>query len=102
MSTLWIDEYAGMGTDSAPDAQIPRMPPIARQKITYTTAELSLVFNEITRYIGVYADNGGEVSFLDVGVAPVATDASTPLEDSYTRYFAVKRGHRVSIYDGTS
>ena len=102
MSTLWIDEYSGVGTDSAPSAQIPRVPPIVRQKLTYTTAVQSAVFNDVTRYIGVYADNGDDVSFLDFGDNPTATDATTPLEDGYTRFFAVKKGHRLSVYDGVS
>lgn len=102
MSTLWIDEYSGLGTRSAPSAQMPKMPPVTRQKLTYSAAVASAAFNEVTRFIGVYVDNGGAVSFVEFGAAPVADDAATPLEDGYTRYFAVTPGQKLSVYDGVS
>jgi hypothetical protein len=53
MSTAYVTELTALATHVT-SAQIAQMPPVAEQKVTFTTTTQSAAFNAATRFIRVH------------------------------------------------
>lgn len=74
-------------------------PPVASQKVSFTTATQSAAFNSRTRVLRLYADAACHIAF---GSNPTAT-ASSERFAADTEYFrAVQPSDKLSVYDGSS
>ena len=103
MATLYISEYAGIGTVTnvsgigmaVVQAQAPQEPPVTTQVVAIagsTTA--SLAFNPATRFVRLHTDAICSVAF---GASPSATTVSARLAANQTEYFSVMPGHAVAV-----
>ncbi len=97
MAILVITEYSNLGlNDHAP---IPDEPAVAEQIVTYSTAAASDVWHDQTRFIRIKPTAACNVQF---GASPVATAAMQPLAADVEYFRAVRAGHKLSVYDGSS
>ena len=96
MAALYVTEYAW-----TPQRGLfgMKMPPIAEQKVSYTTTTASSAFNSLTTMVRVTADADAHLEF---GSSPTATAANMLLPSGHVEYFEVTPGDKVAAYDGTS
>ena len=80
-------------------AQAVKLPAVADQAITFTSATLSSAFNNITKIVRVATDTQ---CYIAVGSAPTATASSMLLPAFGVEYFGVTAGDKISVYDGTT
>lgn len=101
MSTLFVSEYAELGSSRNRQQGLPVAPEpaLAEQAISFTgTPGLSAAFNASTRFIRVHTT--GICSIL-VGSAPTATTSHKRLAADQTEYFAVTPGDKISAITNT-
>ncbi len=101
MSTLYVTEYPGLGSEpSGPQAQAAVCPPLAEQTVAIgaTHAESS-AFGSKTYLVRCHADV--ICSVLVGGKAPVATTGSGRFIAGQTEYFAVTPGDKLSVIANT-
>lgn len=71
MATMYITEYAtAIGSGAL---QVPQEPPLAVQKVTFTTSTASLALHDDTRFVSIQLDTAGHVHFNNVPVATTST-----------------------------
>jgi len=95
MATLQIIEYASLGNDaSGLIPQVPQLPPLATQNITFTgTAGQSAALNKDTRFVCLIADAAYRFA---AGSNPTATSTDQRgLADS-PEFFGVIAGQKIS------
>lgn len=92
MTFLYVTEYADTDQGS------PMEPPLASQKITFTTTTQSNAFHASTRLIRVHS-NG--ICSVEVGNNPTATTSSKRMALGATEYFAVPGGFKIAAVDNT-
>lgn len=100
MAILHVTEFAGQARNEA-NSEYPaaRTPPLADQKVSYTTSAQSSAFNASARMIRVYAPADVYVEF---GSNPTATTSSMLIASGTTEYFGVLPGGKLAAYDGSS
>ena len=98
MASLYVTEFSGCvkGTHNAPAALTP---PVAEQKVSYTTAASSSAFNAATTLVRLVGSADAWVAFV---ASPTATVSSMYLPSGVVEYFAVRKNHKLSVYDGAS
>lgn len=103
MAKLWITEYAGIGVAEKPARQeqppVALEPAVADQAVTFSTAAQSAVFQGATKVVRLVADADCHVLF---GEDPAANATHQKLIAGGEYWRAVKPGHRLSVYDGSS
>ena len=101
MANLYIAEFTGAGIAYGGMMQSPFAPPIAEQKIAFTTAAPSAAFNVGTRLIAVQPDADCHIAF---GTGPTATASNFKHKSGVTYFYAVQPGGgmKLSVYDGSS
>ena len=96
MATAWVTELREItGMAGGQSLQAVKMPPVAEQVITFTTAAASAAFNADTRCIRVYCDANAHIRFSAAGTA--ATVSNCPVSSRVACFFGVTRGDKVSI-----
>lgn len=78
---------------------VANLPGLTTQKVTFSTTAQSQPFNLKTRYIRVVCD---AKAHFRVGDNPVATADAPYMAADVTEHFAVRGGHRMAFYDGSS
>lgn len=100
MATLYVTEFGNMAVNAPISAdvggvpQIARVPAIAEQVVSFTTAAQSSAFNANTRFVRVYASDACHLAFSD---NPTATTSSMPMAAASAEYFAVAPGQKLSV-----
>jgi hypothetical protein len=95
MSTAYVTELTALATHMT-GAQIAQMPPIAEQKVTFTTSTQSSAFNAATRYIRVHPTS---ICSIAIGSDPTATTSTMRLAADQVEYFGVTAGHKIAFVD---
>lgn len=80
-------------------AQAVKLPAVAGQAVTFTTATQSNALNAITKLVRIATDTQ---CYIAVGANPTATANSMLLPAFGVEYFGVTPGDKISVYDGTS
>jgi len=95
MSKLHIAEFNNQGNAAAGQLlQLPQLPPLAGQVVTFTTSTQSSALNAATTYVRVIADAD---CHLEVGGNPTATTSSViKLTSGVPEYFGVTAGHKIA------
>lgn len=100
MATLHITEFESLPVDGNGNVlHIAKMPAHTQPIVSYTTSTQSAAFSARTRFIRVIASAAAHLEFGDNPKAVVGDmwiPASTP------EFFAVKGGHKLAAYDGSS
>lgn len=99
MADAHILEYDRIVVDMAGNKLPVPPPPIATQKVTFTTATASAAFNDNTTYIRIVCSAKGHFS---MGVAPTADADDAYFPADLPEFVGVQGGHKISLYDGTS
>ena len=96
MSKLYIAEFRHQGNAAAGQLlQLPQLPPLAAQVVTFTTSTQSSALNADTTYVRVVADAD---CHLEVGGNPTATTGSViKLTAGSAEYFGVTAGHKIAV-----
>jgi len=105
MATLLIAEFDFVLEQTRGNVPVVKAPPVAQQKVTFTTSTASNEFNASTRMIRVKAvDSETHLEFSNPGDSdPTADgDSAIHLDAGDSEYFAVKAGGKVAAYNGTS
>lgn len=102
MATLCIVEYSvvtGVGGGSV--IQAAKVPPLATQKVSFTTATSSTRFQDSTTFIRVVSDAD---AYIEFGTDPTATSSSMLLPSGVVEYFGIdlENAPLLSVYDGSS
>jgi hypothetical protein len=97
MATCKITEYNGVGGMNSGLIQVPTVPALAHQSITFTTATASAAFNANTRIVKLYPS-----ADCYVYLCGAATVNHEFLKGSTDHWRSVAGGGSVSIYDGSS
>jgi len=98
-NNLYVAEFTRLATAGGLTVQAPEFPPIAEQKVTFTTSTPSGAFNGETRILRLNADADCHVN---VGAAPVATAAMYFLKAGVEYFIGVNGGNKIAVYDGVS
>ena len=95
MSTILIAEFDVIHQSARGQAmQIPSVPPLAGQVVTFTTSTQSAAFNASTTFIRIKAV---DACHLEFGVNPTATTSSViKMDAGETEYFGVTPGQKVA------
>lgn len=105
MASLYITEFVRQARDGNGHLlPVGECPPIAQQKVTYTTSTASAAFNSATTFIRVKADADAHLAFA---ASPTADATDMQIEADVAEYFGVNRddvatGLKVAAYDGSS
>lgn len=100
MATLYVTEFGQMAIEAPRSAdvggvpQIARVPALAEQAVSFTTATQSAAFNTNTRFVRIYASAACHVAFA---ASPTATTSSMPIAATTAEYFAVTPGQKLSV-----
>lgn len=97
MSTAYVTELTTLATKAA-NAQIAQMPPIAEQKVSFTTTTQSSAFNAATRFIRVHPTS---ICSIAIGSNPTATTSTMRLAADAVEYFGVTAGDKIAFVDNT-
>ena len=90
MATAWIEEYERIGDlPGGAGVQAPRLPPVAVQKVTFTTtAGVSAALNARTRIVVISTDAAGTWLYgYSSGITATANDA--PIFSGQPRAFTL-------------
>lgn len=95
-SFLYIDEYLqGTQLPVGELMQCPLEPPIASQKVDFTSGEAkSAAFNVLTAFVAIHADSVCSVLF---GAAPTATTSNRRMAAGQTDYRGVPVGNGAAL-----
>ncbi len=92
MAVMYITEYAtAIGSGAL---QVPQEPPLAVQKVTFTTTTASAAFHADTTFISLQLDATGHVHFDNVPVATTSTSRKH-IADTVS-FHGVLRGSKVA------
>lgn len=95
MAKLYIAEFSAqayVGTNQV--LQLPQVPPVAGQVVTFTTTTQSSALNAATTFVRVVADAD---CHLEVAANPTATTSSViKLTAGQPEYFGVTAGHKIA------
>jgi len=99
MAKLHITEFSNLqnavGVGHAQEsAQLPMLPPVAQQVVTFTTTTQSAALNASTRFVRLIADAD---CHIEVGADPTATTSNMRLQADTTEYFGVTAGHKIAV-----
>jgi hypothetical protein len=97
MSTAYVTELTALATHVT-SAQIAQMPPVAEQKVTFTTTTQSAAFNAATRLIRVHPTS---ICSIAIGANPTATTSTMRLAADAVEYFGVNAGDKIAFVDNT-
>lgn len=97
MSTAYVTEFTALGTHLT-GGQIAQMPPVAEQKVTFTTTTQSSAFNTSTRFIRVHPTS---ICSISIGSNPTATTSTMRLAADQVEYFGVTGGDKIAFVDNT-
>ena len=97
MANIYISEFANLARQSG--AQVGSCPPVAEQKVAYTTSTASAAFATRTTFVRLLADADAHVKFA---ASPTATAANMLLKADVDYFFGVIAGQKVAAYDGTT
>jgi hypothetical protein len=103
MANAFIAEYANLVNDeNGHSVPVPQEPPLAVQRVVYTTAAASAAFNDSTRFVRIIADAKAHFRFSVAGTA--ATALYPYLAADSAEFFGVPKGnaYKVNFYDGSS
>lgn len=107
MATLYIREYAGIGTgtnasgigSSFLEVQAAVEPAVTDQTVSIGGASVqSSAFNAKTGLVRIHTDSICSIAF---GANPTATATSARLAANQTEYFSVFPGHKVAVITNT-
>ena len=99
-ATCKISEYTDLVVDKAGrTVPVASEPAKTTQSVTYTTSTASAAFNASTKFIRVICDAKAHFS---ISGSPTATASSPYLAADSAEYFGVRRGLKISFYDGSS
>lgn len=94
MAKLYITEFNDLALDpSGVRPQVPQMPPVAEQVVTFTTTTQSAALNAATRFVRIIADADCHIA---VGADPTATTSGMKLISGQAEYFGVTPGHKIA------
>lgn len=98
MAKLHITEFSNLqnavGVGHAQEsAQLPMLPPVAQQVVTFTTTTQSAALNSSTRFVRLIADAD---CHIEVGANPTATTSGMKLIAGAAEYFGVTPGHKIA------
>lgn len=97
MASLYITEFVALPKDGPYDASQPMpvgaLPPVAEQKVTFTTSTQSAAFNAATRYVRVISDAACHIA---AGANPTATTSNMRLIADAPEYFGVVAGQKLA------
>lgn len=97
MAKLHISEFVALAPDGAAFPavmQLPQLPPVAQQTVTFTTSTQSSALNASTRFVRVISDAD---CHIEVGANPTATTSSLKLMSGSAEYFGVTPGHKIAV-----
>lgn len=96
MATAKITEFNELGADDRSRvAQVPRVPAVAHQSVSFTTSAQSAAFNADTNFVRVHVDAD---AYLLFGVNPTAAATSMFVKAGLPYDFAVTAGHKVAAF----
>ena len=99
MPTLYISEYAVLGSTQSGALPVAPEPALAVQTVAIGGASaVSQPFSVQTRYVRLHSD---AICSRLFGKAPTATVASPRMAADQTEYFAVNPGDRVAVITNT-
>ncbi len=96
MAKLYITEFTALPADGATFPaimQLPALPPVAEQVVTFTTTTQSAALNAATRFVRVIADADCHIA---AGANPTATTSTMKLIAGTPEYFGVTPGHKIA------
>lgn len=95
MAKLYIAEFSAQATVGTNQVlQLPQVPPVAGQVVTFSTTTQSSALNAATTFVRVVADAD---CHLEVGANPTATTSSVvKLTAGVAEYFSVTPGHKIA------
>lgn len=102
MANLYITEYSAVTRFSGGfPIQVGKNPPVAVQKIAYTTENKSSSFQDSTIFVRLVSDTN---AYIEFGISPVATSSSMFLPSGVVEYFGIdlETAPKLSVYDGSS
>jgi len=95
MATLYVSEFAGMGSGANAAPQAVMQPPLAEQAVAIGGASAqSAAFNARTRIVRLHADS---ICSIEFGVNPTATATTARLAANQTEYFSVGEGGAMKV-----
>lgn len=89
MAILFITEFRGVAASGAAVTQAPMVPPVAEQRVTFTSSTASAAFDENTAIVGIMADADCHIAW---GSDPTATTANMKIPANNLLYFGVRPG----------
>ena len=100
MATLYVTEFAGLGSDPNGSVQAVAGPPLAEQTVAIgVSSAASAAFNPATTVVRLHTD--AICSFKIGGNAPAATASSARMIAGQTEYFRVQPGDKVAVITNT-
>lgn len=99
--TCTVTEFLRLPVDpTGYPMNIATLPPIASQRVTYTTSTASAVFDSTSNFIRIQCD---ATAHFVVGATPTATNAAPRIAAGGVEYFFLStRGVKIAFYDGVS
>ena len=94
MAVLYITEFADAGMNFP---TVATQPPLAEQKVTFTTSTASAAFNAKTSLVRIHTDSICSIEFVGAGALAVATTSTARMAANQTEYFIVPRGQGYSV-----
>ena len=101
MASLYVTEYAGLGTFGGVASAVAKEPEITTQVVSITgSSGASSAFNPATSFIRVHTD---AICSVIVGTNPTATTSKKRLAANQTEYFAVPSGlsYKIAVISNT-
>ena len=105
MAILRIDEFKDIMRVGEGSAQIPLVPELARQQITYAANTASADFNAQTKIVRLVANADCYIAFgsePEVDPEDVTLLDGIKLVSGTEYYFGVLNGTKLKVYDGSS
>ena len=98
MTVLYIAEFAEPKLRNGNAFPVADQPPLAEQKLTFTTSTQSSAFNAKTQLIRVHAPS---ICSIKIGSNPTATTDTARMAAGSTEYFRVNPGDKLAAIDNT-
>jgi len=100
-ATCTVTEFVRLPQDPGGNVlDLGTLPPVASQRVTYTTSTQSTAFNAVSNFIRIQCDAAAHFA---VGANPTATVQDPRIPGGGVEYFFLSsRGVEIAFYDGTS
>lgn len=100
MATIYVTEFAALGSGIGGEAQIAARPGLAKQSMAITGASTTLAtaFTAQTRFIRVHTD---AICSIAIGSAAVAVATYDRMPADATEYYGVTPGHNLAVITNT-